>query len=1061
MFYLVEEKMGGGIYGKDIPFKSIRVLAEKNARKKILDKNKKWEDITLDEIYDTLEKEFKIPAEISVLLKKIELDTDRKYLRPRKSGKELFDLVKKTGKKIFVITDVFYDQGYVEKILSENGFEGYERCFVSSQMRLTKQSGNIYKKIMSETGISANNWVHIGDNAISDVKKAEENGIGAIYIPKPSDLFMKNKNNRKIWNNKINQLEPSFRIILGLVINRFFDKPFDEKDKWSNSAFHGSPNLFGYYACGPFLLFMTKWLLEEASIRKYKKLHFVSRDGHLPLKIYNLIKKYYKDPVETNYLYMSRIIGHAALMEDDHDFLLTNEILPIEKDVPISIVLKERFFIENPETLESFLNGMGYQLDCPPLDYNEFLNDCMNHPDIRKVLLQRQKWIRELIKKYYRPQFYETGLHAIFDVGYTGKIQKALSLACEKAVDGFYFSSTFLGENNTNKNTRCYNYLGAPINDRINTIFNRGIIENIISDATAGSMIGMKMDKDHIAPVFTEPEKHQKTIDVQKKIQEGIMDFVNDVIENFGDDFVHFRVAPSTAFYTISQYMQNPEENDAKIFLDVKFENGSMGRGGYLVSKDRKMNGWKAGCDAAFEKKKSVVGIEKVVNKEKIKQAIQRLKQDENIKNILWIDYAMVPDKYDFISYLSESDDKINILILDAFQGDIKIDSPRISHLSPPDEIVNTEKYRYYVELSGDAQLQALVHTFAAHHQYLTLERKEISYEEALSSVTIAYNFTIDVINSYKPDVVFIWNEFYPLSKVAKYISDLLEYKSIYLEYGLLPGTLQADKLGQVGESWIARQFEKFNSLEIDDSDLEKAKKAIEYFKETGINRRKQPQYGNLLKKIDKKNKKLIFLAGHNNYSSGMFPYDHHAKRLHSPFLRDSNHLFETVLKIAEQNDWFVIYKPHPYSKKQIFKPENSKHYEIIDNENINECVDTCDVVVTVLSQVSYLGLIRNKPVVMLGYTPMVGKGCSYEAFKEESIEGAIKDALIGKNAKNMHDRWIEHAARLLKYSLFYYSKSNNDKFAARTSSEFIKMIDAYVMDDLDDFSMVKKSINP
>ncbi|WP_335783115.1 hypothetical protein, partial [Campylobacter jejuni] len=81
--------------------------------------------------------------------------------------------------------------------------------------------------------------------------------------------------------------------------------------------------------------------------------------------------------------------------------------------------------------------------------------------------------------------------------------------------------------------------------------------------------------------------------------------------------------------------------------------------------------------------------------------------------------------------------------------------------------------------------------------------------------------------------------------------------------------------------------------------------------------------------------------------------------------------------------------------------------------------IDLADVVVTILSQSSYEALMRNKPVVMLGYTHLKHKNCTYEAFAKDDVEQildkAIKDGFTEEMRKNFHS----HIARLLKYYLY------------------------------------------
>lgn len=97
----------------------------------------------------------------------------------------------------------------------------------------------------------------------------------------------------------------------------------------------------------------------------------------------------------------------------------------------------------------------------------------------------------------------------------------------------------------------------------------------------------------------------------------------------------------------------------------------------------------------------------------------------------------------------------------------------------------------------------------------------------------------------------------------------------------------------------------------------------------------------------------------------------------------------------------------------QATLPEN---VIFVDDVDINGMVDLSDVVVTILSTVSYIGLIRQKPVVMLGYTQLKEKGCTYEAFDRNNIEFILKKSFYKGLTIYMKEAFIHHIAKLKKY---------------------------------------------
>ena len=223
----------------------------------------------------------------------------------------------------------------------------------------------------------------------------------------------------------------------------------------------------------------------------------------------------------------------SSLSKTRKEILQTNIKLPILPTVSISTVLKDRFLIEDPSIFETQLLEKGYVLDSPPKDFNTFIKDCLDNTDIGAVIEKNINDLKKKIETYYKQIFDPSERHAIFDVGYTGQVQAALSQATGLKVDGFYLSSTFIPDSNSSEINEAFNFLGAPVNDRVHTILNRGIAENILSDSTIGSMIGLKGEGKNIVPVLKDLESDQHSFTVQRKVQKGSIQFVNDLVGLF------------------------------------------------------------------------------------------------------------------------------------------------------------------------------------------------------------------------------------------------------------------------------------------------------------------------------------------------------------------------------------------------------------------------------------------------------------------------------------------------------------------------------------------------
>ena len=75
--------------------------------------------------------------------------------------------------------------------MEKNGLSGISQIYISSELGLTKASGNLFSHVLKKEGLDKGlkYMVHIGDNWISDVVNAQKQGIHSYHLPKATDLF--------------------------------------------------------------------------------------------------------------------------------------------------------------------------------------------------------------------------------------------------------------------------------------------------------------------------------------------------------------------------------------------------------------------------------------------------------------------------------------------------------------------------------------------------------------------------------------------------------------------------------------------------------------------------------------------------------------------------------------------------------------------------------------------------------------------------------------------------------------------------------------------------------
>lgn len=112
-----------------------------------------------------------------------EYEIDRQNLYAVDGATELLAKLKRQGKTIIAISDMYFSQSEIERILFQTGLAQYiDHTFVSSHENLTKFSGNLFKHAWKQLGVAPNETLHLGDNAHSDVAVPISLGGHAIHV---------------------------------------------------------------------------------------------------------------------------------------------------------------------------------------------------------------------------------------------------------------------------------------------------------------------------------------------------------------------------------------------------------------------------------------------------------------------------------------------------------------------------------------------------------------------------------------------------------------------------------------------------------------------------------------------------------------------------------------------------------------------------------------------------------------------------------------------------------------------------------------------------------------
>lgn len=279
-------------------------------------RNPQREEVTFDQIYDVLGKRF-------INFKQQELALEKAALTANPEMLEAFNYAKSKGKKIIIISDMYLSGEFLEQVLQKEGFIGYEKLYVSSDINKTKRSGNLFTHALKELNILPEQMLHIGDNLQVDCEVANYLGISAYYYEKVIKKYLQQNPKAKIFYEK-NKNSIAASIITG--VNAIKSLTCDD-NYWKN---------LGYECVGPIMYGYTEWIYKNLKKEGIKEALFTARDGYYPKIIFDLFKD---NDIKSHYFYAPRTLYQNvrlrpsdSLCKDQGYFEVMKNILDFYKD---------------------------------------------------------------------------------------------------------------------------------------------------------------------------------------------------------------------------------------------------------------------------------------------------------------------------------------------------------------------------------------------------------------------------------------------------------------------------------------------------------------------------------------------------------------------------------------------------------------------------------------------------------------------------------------------------------------------------------------------------------
>lgn len=355
----------------------------------------------LVEIYAHMRNTYQIPEIEPEQMAVLEWEIDCGLVIPRKDVCGILAGLAARGRKVYIVSDSYYNKEQIAGIMEKCGITQYTDVFVSCEYETGKTQG-LFQKYKEET--EAERYLHIGDDETADVECAEKNGITPCRLYSGLDL-LELAGYMGLWDYTGSL---SDRIRIGMFVSRVFNSPFQFESKERRIGVSTAYDI-GYVFFAPMICDFVLWFREQAGEFQLKNILFSARDGYLVKQLYDELC----NSISSIYFLTSRTAAVRAGMEDEEDIRYVEEM---KFSGSLSEQLEKRFGI--------FMDGGDGRKRL--LDYKE-------------EILSRCAGIRKNYRVYLDRLDLEEGDTAFFDFVAKGTTQMYMDRLLSQHLKGIYF----------------------------------------------------------------------------------------------------------------------------------------------------------------------------------------------------------------------------------------------------------------------------------------------------------------------------------------------------------------------------------------------------------------------------------------------------------------------------------------------------------------------------------------------------------------------------------------------------------------------------------------------
>ena len=518
------------------------------------------EDASLEEIYAFLALMLPEAAPTISDIMQMELELEAAFLEPYPLGKKLFQEALDSGKRVILASDQYMPIEFLKGLLSEYGYSGYEKFFLSGDIGVLKHSGTMYEWMATSLGVQRKEILHIGDNHHVDVVVPQKRGVNALAMPTSFEMA---------GHPGIGSAVTNATTLGSVAVARYLHRRSDRAVSGAILPHPDHTDFLGNVFYGPVLYSIAAWLVDKIRTGRVDRIWLLARDGQGLAKLISRAFPEYADKFE--YVYASRRLivypsGNLSGVEIYRHFqhlvkagVRVHEFLEeISSELIDFSPLKADFGDDDRLDDKAVLNGLRRALD-------SFCNgwDPTSSEGAQRVI------------RYYRSCIRGGGRIGLFDVGWRGNLQRGLEkLLGDEPVEFLGLYLGYIYEHETFKphvQAECFAF-GMNFPPEVFSDLEPNIwpLEFMFGGSEL-SAVGIQETARGWEPVFEQANPTKSRLcDLALRYQEAAVDFIDDCM-SWNPKILELMGAQRFGVELMREFLAHPAYYDANALSNVSW----------------------------------------------------------------------------------------------------------------------------------------------------------------------------------------------------------------------------------------------------------------------------------------------------------------------------------------------------------------------------------------------------------------------------------------------------------------------------------------------------------